>query len=310
MRLITRSDFDGLACAALLEDLGVATEVQYTHPKDLQDGRIPVSTNDVLANVPFVDGCGLWFDHHASEHERLELKGKYKGASESKASTARVIFDYYAADPAHAPQLKRFEEMVQAVDKADSGHYTVQDIENPQGWMMLALIADPRTGLGYQHNFRISNFDLMKSLPALLRTRSIAEIMALPDFQERVEIYQQEKERFKEFIREHSYSTGDAIVIDLRQAEDVPAGNRFVEYLLYPGQNISIRLVKSKVGGVIMFSIGHSIFNRTSEINVGSLALHYGGGGHPQVGTCQVPVSRAEEVLREMLQTINSKKKK
>lgn len=308
MRLLTRSDFDGLTCAAILEDLGVIDQVFYTHPKDLQDGKVPVSTNDVLANVPFVNGCGLWFDHHASEHERLELEGKYKGATEPKPSTARVIFDYYMADATCAPRLKRFEEMVNAVDKADSGQYTVEDIENPQGWMMLALMADPRTGLGYQHKFHVSNFDLMKSLPSLLRTKTIREILALSDFRERIDVYQQEKEKFKEFISKHSYATGDVIVIDLRAVEDIPAGNRFVEYLLYPSQNISIRLVKSKVSGIIMFSIGHSIFNRTSEINVGSMGLRYGGGGHLRVGTCQIPASRADEVLKEMIQTINSRK--
>ena len=99
MRLITRSDFDGIACAALLEEVGVINEIFYTHPKDLQDGKVKVMENDVLANVPYVPGCGMWFDHHSSEVERLDLKGKFKGACEMEPSAARVVYNYYLKDP-------------------------------------------------------------------------------------------------------------------------------------------------------------------------------------------------------------------
>ena len=74
MRLVTRSDFDGLACGALLKEVGLIDSWKFAHPKDLQDGLVEITENDVLANVPFVEGCGLWFDHHSSEHERNELK--------------------------------------------------------------------------------------------------------------------------------------------------------------------------------------------------------------------------------------------
>ena len=66
MRLLTRSDFDGLACAALLKYLGVIYSWKFVHPKDLQDGLVQIEPGDVLANVPFVPGAALWFDHHTS----------------------------------------------------------------------------------------------------------------------------------------------------------------------------------------------------------------------------------------------------
>ncbi len=301
MRLITRSDFDGIACAALLEEVGVINEIFYTHPKDLQDGKIPVTSNDVLANVPFVEGCGLWFDHHSSEQERQQLKGKYKGACEMEPSAARVVYNYYMKDPANAAKLKKMEEMVTAVDKADSAQYTREDILDPQGWMMLAFISDPRSGLGYKHHFKISNFDLMKKTSHLLRTKSISEILADPDMAQRVVAYREENEIYKKFIKENARIAGDAIVLDFRGRKDVPAGNRFLEYTLFPEQNISIRLADGKGGETVMISVGHSIINRTSKIDVGSIMLKQGGGGHRKVGTCQVKHDKADKVLQMII---------
>lgn len=308
MRLITRSDFDGLACAALLEELGVVNEVFYTHPKDIQDGKIKVGPNDVLANVPFVEGCGLWFDHHSSEQERLSLAGTFKGACEMEPSAARVICNYYRKDPASASKLARFEEMLAAVDKADSAKYTKEDIQDPQGWMLLAFLADPRTGLGYNHTFRVSNFDLMKSLPGMLRTRSIDAILSDPDVRDRVTAYREESEKFRTFLRETARVDRNAVVLDLRGKKDIPGGNRFLEYTIFPEQNISVRLVDGKNNAFVMISIGHSIMNKTSKVNVGSLALKYGGGGHKKVGTCQVDPKKADQVLAEILEAINKAK--
>jgi hypothetical protein len=306
MRLITRSDFDGLACAVLLEELGIVDEILYMHPKDIQDGKVQVTENDVLANVPFVPGCGLWFDHHSSEQERNRLMGRFKGACEMEASAARVIYRHYSGDAANAARLKPFDELVNAVDKADSGNYTRDDILNPQGWMLLAFIADPRTGLGYRHSYRVSNFELMKSLPGLLRTRRIEEILADPDIQDRVLAYRRDTERYRQFLLDTARVEGDAVVIDLRGKKDVPGGNRFLEYLLFPEQNVSIRLVDGKNNGFVMISIGHSIVNRSSRVDIGSLSLAHGGGGHRKVGTCQVPPDKADQVLAEVLAAIRA----
>ncbi|MFC1813779.1 exopolyphosphatase [Thermodesulfobacteriota bacterium] len=306
MRLITRSDFDGLVCATILDELGIIDEILYVHPKDLQDNKIEVTQNDVLANVPLVEGCGLWFDHHSSEQERLQLEGKFKGACEEAPSAAHVINKYYMPNEKYAKKLKKFEELIKVVDIADSAQYTKEDILNPQGWMLLAFIADPRTGLGHHHNFRVSNFDLMKSFPWLLRTKSIEQILALPDVIERVNVYREESKKFQEFIREHARIEGDAIVLDFRGIKDIPIGNRFIEYTLYPDQNISVRLVDGKKREFVMISIGHSIINKTSSVDVGSLALKYGGGGHKKVGTCQVPYEESDTVFKEILDAINS----
>jgi nanoRNase/pAp phosphatase (c-di-AMP/oligoRNAs hydrolase) len=308
MRLVTRSDFDGSVCTAILEDLGLVDDILYVHPKDMQDNKIEVNENDILANVPFVEGCGLWFDHHSSERARLQLDGKFKGASKNSPSAAQVVYDYYKQSNAYAAKLKKFEALVEIAGKADSAKYKKQDILQPKGWIMLAFIADPRTGLGYKHNFTVSNFELMKKLPQLLCTKSIEEILNLPDFQERVKLYQEENARYEKLIKKSAVIKGNAIVIDLRGCEAIPAGNRFLEYVLYPEQNISLRIVDGKKKEFAMISVGHSIINRTSTIDVGALTLNYGGGGHKRVGTCQVSYEEVDQVIVEMLDMINASK--
>jgi nanoRNase/pAp phosphatase (c-di-AMP/oligoRNAs hydrolase) len=306
VRLLTRSDFDGSVCTAILEELGFIDDILYVHPKDMQDSKITVTDNDILANVPFVKGCGLWFDHHSSEHERLQLNGKFKGASKSAPSAAQVIYDYYKQKKAHVDKVKKFKELVEIAGKADSAKFTKKDILNPRGWIMLAFIADPRTGLGYKRNFTISNFELMKKLPKLLRTKRVEEILNLSDFQERVQLYDEENKKYKELILKSARTEGNAIVIDLRNSGAIPVGNRFMEYVLFPDQNISIRIVDGKNKEFAMISVGHSIIKATSPIDVGLMTLKYGGGGHQRVGTCQVSYEDVDRVVGEMLAVINA----
>ena len=306
MRLVTRSDFDGSVCTAILDELGLIDDILYVHPKDMQDNKIEVSPNDILANIPFVKGCGLWFDHHSSEHERLQLEGKFEGASKKAPSAAQVVYDYYKQNKAYADKLRKFEELIQIVGKADSAKFTKEDILHPKGWIMLAFIADPRTGLGYKRNFTISNFDLMKQLPQLLRTKTVEDILSLSDFKERVKLYHKENKKYEQLITKSARTEGDAIVIDLRDCEAIPVGNRFLEYVLYPEQNISIRIADGKNKAFAMISVGNSIINNTSRINVGSLTLKYGGGGHERVGTCQVAYEDVDRVVSEMLRVINA----
>ena len=306
MRLLTRSDFDGSVCAALLLELGLVDGILYIHPKDLQDNKIEVTGDDILANVPFVEGCGLWFDHHSSEHERLKLEGKFKGASELEPSAAQVIYEYYKKDQVAAGKLKKFEDLIKIVGIADSAQFSKDDILNPTGWIMLAFIADPRTGLGYKRSFRISNFELMKKLPEYLRSKTAEEILALPDFQERVQVYHEETSKYKALLARTTRIEGDAILIDFRGIAENPVGNRFMEYVLYPEQNISVRIVDGRDKQFAMISVGHSILDRTSLVDVGSLVLKYGGGGHKQVGTCQVEYDDVDRIVGEMLEVINA----
>lgn len=297
MRLLTRSDFDGLACGAVLKELGIIDSWKFVHPKDLQDGLVDVGSNDVLANVPYVPGCALWFDHHSSETQRLGEELKYEGESRLADSAARVIYDYYGGEE-RMPHLK---DMIRAVDKVDSAKLALEDFINPSGWVLLGFVMDPRTGLGRFRDFRISNYGLMELLIDACRTKTIGEILQMPDVSERVELYTAHTGLFKEMVEKHTRVEGNVIVSDLRGVDPIYAGNRFIVYSMFPEQNISMWIVDGRGKQNVPIAVGHSVTNRTSKTNVGALLLKYGGGGHAQVGTCQVPYDEADRVIAELV---------
>ena len=297
MRLVTRSDFDGLVCGALLLEAGVVDHWKFAHPKDLQDGLVEINEDDCLANVPYVEGCGLWFDHHSSEHERLELAGKYKGESRSSPSCARIIYEYYGGKE----KFPQFDDMMEAVDKVDAGNLTIDEVMNPYGWILIGFLMDPRTGLGRWREFSISNYQLMEKLLRACHSMSTEEVLALPDVQERIEVYRDQTEKFKEMVGEYTRTEGNVIITDLRGVDPIYTGNRFMIYSMYPEQNISAWIVSGRGGQGCSAAVGYSILNKTCEVNVGSLMLKYNGGGHKKVGTCQFSNENMETELPKML---------
>jgi nanoRNase/pAp phosphatase (c-di-AMP/oligoRNAs hydrolase) len=300
MRLITRSDFDGLACGALLEAAGLVDDWLFVHPKDIQDGLIEATKNDIVANVPYIKGCGLWFDHHSSEQERLGSDIKFEGVSMPAPSCARVIYEYYGGDT----KFGKFAEMVKYADKMDSANLTVDEIMHPSGWVLLGFIADPRTGLGRFRNFRISNLDLMKKLASATLDKPIEAILAMPDVKERIDVYFEQNDLFIKMVKERAKIDGKALLLDMRGVETIHAGNRFLIYTLFPEQNISVWVVDGKKSINCVVTVGYSITNRTANIDVGSLMLKYGGGGHRQVGTCQTACSETDRVIKEIMAEI------
>jgi len=296
MRLLTRSDFDGLACAAILKDINVIDSYKFVHPKDLQDGIIEVNENDVLANVPYVEGCGLWFDHHTSEEERLSGV-QYNGLVQFVDSAARVVYNYYQDQ---GFDLSKFDEMVAAVDKVDSAKLSSKEIANPSGWILLGFLMDPRTGLGRFRNFRISNYELMEKLIDACREMGISQILRIPDVLERIDLYHKQNALFIDMLKNYTALDGNVIVTDLRGVNPIYTGNRFLLYNLFPEQNISIWIVDGKQNLNCAIAVGYSVTNKTNTNDVGSILLEYGGGGHRQVGTCQVAYNDADRVIAEL----------
>ncbi|MCL2720682.1 MAG: exopolyphosphatase [Treponema sp.] len=300
MRLFTRSDFDGLACGALLSYLGLIDDWKFVHPKDIQDGLIEATDNDILANIPYIKGCKLWFDHHSSESERLGNDIFFEGVSKQAPSCARVVYEYYGGDA----KLGKFAEMIHYVDKVDSGDLSADEILNPKDWVLLGFIMDPRTGLGRFRNFTISNYDLMAVLAKACAEKSIKEILDLSDVKERLDLYYQQKDLFTNMIKDHAQVCGNIIKVDLRDVDTIYAGNRFIIYTLFPEQNISIWIVDGRNKSNVAITLGHSIINRSSTADVGSMLLGYGGGGHKQVGTCQVTYEDADKIIAEIIDRI------
>ena len=301
MRLVTRSDFVGLACGVLLKEAGIIDHWKFAHPKDLQDGLVEVTEDDCLANVPYVPGCGLWFDHHSSEHERLALAGKYKGESRITPSCARIIYEYYGGEE----KFSHFDEMMVAVDKVDSGNLTIDEIQHPTGWILIGFLMDPRTGLGRWRNFTISNYQLMEKLLEACHSMTAKEILELSDVKERVDVYFEQTEKFMEMVKKYTTTEGNLIISDLRGVDPIYSGNRFLIYSMYPDQNVSAWIVSGRGGKGCSAAVGYSILNKTCTLDVGSLMLKYNGGGHKKVGTCQFSDEIMETDLPKMLKELS-----
>ncbi len=301
MRLVTRSDFDGLACGALLKEAELINSYFFAHPRDIQAGEVEVGPNDILANVPYAPGCGMWFDHHTSEGERLG-NISYRGMSRLAPSCARVIYDFLGGRSRFG---SHWDPLMDAVDKVDSATLTTEEIQNPSGWILIGYIMDPRTGLGRFHDFRISNLQLMTELIECCRTMSSEQILQMPDMLERALLYFRQQDHFREMIMRCSRLHGDIVVIDLRQEEEIFTGNRFLVYTMFPEAKVSIQINWGRQKRNIALSLGNSITNRGSRANLGSIALRYRGGGHQVVATCQVPPDEADKVVAEIIEAIN-----
>ncbi|AMJ99347.1 Exopolyphosphatase [Alteromonas macleodii] len=302
-RLVTRSDFDGLVCAVLLKDLDLIDDILFVHPKDMQDGKIDITENDITTNLPYVAGCHIAFDHHLSETVRNSGDIDNHIIDPKAPSAARVVYNYYGG----ADKFPNISvDMMDAVDKGDSAQFSEEEILEPTDWVLMNFIMDARTGLGRFRDFKISNYQLMMKLIDACKDHSIEEILQMEDVAERVSLYHEHNEMAKAQIAKCSTVYDNLVVLDLTDQETIYATNRFVIYAMYSDCNISIHKMWGLKKQNVVFAIGKSITNRSSKTNVGELCLKYGGGGHMNAGTCQVETSKAETVLGELIETITN----
>ncbi|HEY4373916.1 MAG TPA: exopolyphosphatase [Burkholderiales bacterium] len=302
-RLITRSDFDGLVCAVLLGELDLIDDIKFVHPKDMQDGNVAVTSRDITTNLPYVPSAHLVFDHHLSETMRIAGERPNHIIEAEAPSAARVVYNYYGGKKVFGAIS---DEMMDAVDKADSAQFTLDEINNPKGWVLLNYVMDARTGLGRFRNFRISNYALMMDLIDYCRDHTIDQILELPDVAERVQLYNEHAPQALAQIKRCAKLHKNLIVLDLRNEDTIHPTNRFTLYGMYPDANISIHCMWGPEKAKTVFATGKSIVNRSSKTNIGELMLKYGGGGHQNAGTCQVENGEAEKVLGELIGKINA----
>jgi len=302
-RLVTRSDFDGLVCAVLLKHLNLIFDIKFVHPKDMQDGKIDMKASDITTNLPYVPAAHLVFDHHHSESIRNAAGNANHINDPDAPSAARVVWKHFGG---HDVFPKEWDEMLEAVDKADSAQFTRQDVLDPKNWELLSFLMDSRTGLGRFRNFRISNYDLMMELIGYCKNNTIEQILDSRDVKERVELYFDEEAKFKEQVERCATVHDNLVVLDLRNEETIHAGNRFMIYALFPQCNISIHVMWGLKQQNTVFATGKSIFDRGSKTNVGELMLKYDGGGHHAAGTCQIDNDLADQTLQELVRQITA----
>lgn len=302
-RLVTRSDLDGMVSAALLRKLGMIKDIKFVHPKDVQDGKVELTRQDITTNLPYVESVHLAFDHHSSEAIRIKSPKPNYVNDPHAPSAARVVYNYFGGK-AKFPGVA--EDMVLAADKVDAAQYSKEDVLHPKGWDLLGFLTDPRTGLGRFRTFRISNLALMTEMAWKIGTLSLAELLALPDVKERVDLYFEQEPLFDAQIKRCAAIHKNLVVLDLRQEDPIYVGNRFKVYALFPECNISMHVMWGLKKQNIVFAVGKSIFKRTAKTDVGALMLAYGGGGLTTVGTCQIDIDRADKVKQALIARITA----
>ena len=291
MRLVTRGDLDGLCCAVIITTCEKIDEIALVHPQDITDEKFAVKPEDILANVPYHPGCAKWFDHHLLTESNSRPPDVFEGRYGLAPSAARMVYEYYM--PAR-PDIKKYERLLAEVDRLDSAQLNIDDVLDPREYILLGYTLDPRTGLGAFHDYFLKLVSGLKSQP-------IAEIMTLPEVEERVQRIREQDVRFREITLKQSRLDGNVVFSDFRDVTPLPVGNRFLVYTLYPLANISLRVHRAPGPEHVAAVAGHSIFNRTSRTNVGELMSRYGGGGHRGAGTCLLRVEEADARIAEML---------
>ena len=295
MRLVTRGDLDGLACALLLTRCESIDALELVHPQEITDRRFPITREDILANLPYHPACAKWFDNHLLTDRNATPPRDFKGRYAQAPSAARVVYDHYL--PEH-PDLTRFAELIAETDRLDSAQLTLDDVLAPKSYILLGYTLDPRTGLGaFQDYFR--------RLLDALATHPVEEVLDLPDVQARVGRIREQDRAFREATLAHSRMEGTVVVTDFRPLPASPVGNRFLVYTLFPEAAVSIRLHWGPRREGVVISVGRSIFKRTSRTNIGVLLSLHGGGGHAGAGSCMVAPEKVEGIAQQIVAALN-----
>jgi oligoribonuclease NrnB/cAMP/cGMP phosphodiesterase (DHH superfamily) len=277
MRLVTRGDLDGLTCAVLISLHEEVDELLLTHAQELADGNVEIREGDIIANLPYMEGCALWFDHHlhtTAAPPTHEFEGSYGQAP----SAARLVFEYYGGRDA----MPDFEELVRETDRLDSANLTLDDVLDPQGFVKLGFTLDPRSGLGPLDDY------FRRLLRMLVERMSIDELLADPEVEQRVSVLESEDVELHAALQKHSEVRGNVLFTDFRSLERVPAGNRFLAFALFPAVNVAVRVQWNGERTVPMLMIGHSVINRSCHSDVGEIAARHGGGGHKGAGSVRL----------------------
>ena len=309
MRVVTRADFDGLVCAAIITAMEEIDSFLFVEPKFMQDGKVEVRPGDIIANLPYHPNCSLWFDHHITNKapgfgENSIVPGK--GAFRLAPSAARVVYEYYVAvegawkrDALKILNSDRFKYLLQETDRVDAALLAPEDVLHPRGYVLISMTID---------GVRPEDEPYWIRLIELLRDVPVEEILKDPDVKRRCQEVLDSQERLKQILLQRTTIKGNVIFVDLRGVKDLPEGNRFLVYTLFPKGNISLKITEdSQRPNTTAISVGYNIFNTTSKVNVGALLEKFGGGGHRVVGSCRVPNNEAEEAIAQILEAIKEK---
>jgi len=290
MRIVTRPDFDGIVCAVLLGDvLDIRQPVKWVEPNAVQRGRVDIRKGDILANLPYDDRCSLWFDHHFTNRVYRSFKGIFKIAP----SAAGIIFEHYK------DQFKRdYSELAAATDKIDAADLTLDEVLHPEkhGYVMLSMTVV---------NGAEPDEPYWNNLTDLLRQYDLQRVLENPEVKRRCRQVIRENEKYMVYLKKNTRLDKHVSITDFRDLENIPAGNRFLVYSLFPDAVVNMRIrYEKKSKEMIAVNIGHSIFNRHCNVNAGLLLADFGGGGHRGAASTRFDSCKADTYLPQIIDAL------
>ena len=292
MRLVTRGDLDGLACALLISEHEELSDIVLVHPQQITDKEVEITSDDILANLPYHPACGRWFDHHLLTESNEKPPATFDGLYRVAPSAAELVWEYYG-------KPERFTELVEETNRFDSAQLTETDVLQPKDYVLLGFIIDPRTGLGKEE-------ELFFRCLEWLREKPVREVLLEPELRECIIQLFDQNEKFCWTLVQYSRLAGNVVFTDFRRVSEPPVGNRFLIYTLFPEANVSVRAQWGPEKRSVMVNVGHSIFNRTCQTSVGELMSDYGGGGHRGAGSTPLPVMQADLKILEIIETLQN----
>ncbi|MBW2597969.1 MAG: exopolyphosphatase [Deltaproteobacteria bacterium] len=267
MRIVTRPDFDGVVCAALLyEAENVNVPVKWVEPNDMQKGIVDIHEGDIVANLPYDERCTLWFDHHHTNKIDKPFNGSFKIAPSAAG-----------------------------IDKIDSADLSLDEVLHPEKYEYVLL---SMTVLGCD----IHDEPYWNRLVDLLRKFEIQRVLQDPEVKAHCDAVVEMNKEYKKVLQENTELIEHVSVTDFRSFDKTPAGNRFLVYSMFPEAVVSVKIrydIDDKE--TVAVSVGHSIFNRNCHVNVGLMLSNFEGGGHRGAGSCQFHVSKAQENIPKIL---------
>jgi hypothetical protein len=282
----------------------------------MQDGQVDIRGGDIITNLPYHPNCTLWFDHHITNttpnFETPIILGR--GGFRLAPSAARVVYEYYtevgnrqqATGNSSKPEqivhflgTARMQYLMHEADRIDAGKLEQQDVLDPQGYVLISMTTDGKNAGDEPYWLKVIR---------LLRDSTLEETLSDPDIKQRCSRIQDEQVKLRQLLLERTTYKGNVIYCDLRGVKEIPDGNRFLIFTLFPKGNIQVKVAHDpQRENTTAISVGYNIFNPTSNVNVGELLKNYGGGGHKVVGSSRVPNDKAEQAIQEILAAVTEK---
>lgn len=283
MRIVTRPDFDGIVCAVLLyEAMDIREPVKWVEPNALQRGLVDIRKGDIIANLPYADRCSFWFDHHYTNRIYRPFNGVFKIAP----SAAGIIFNHYK------DRFKRdYSELVTATDKIDAAELSLDEVQHPEkhGYVLLSMTVV---------NAGEPDEAYWNKLVDLLRKYDLQRVLDDPEIKLRCGQVIELNEKYAVYLKKNTRLDKQVSITDFRKLENIPAGNRFLVYSLFPDSVVNLRIrYEKKNKAMTAVNIGHSIFNRRCNVNAGLLLADFGGGGHRGAASTRFESSNADTYL-------------